>query len=434
MIFHCKVSSVPISSAIQVQFPVAEQRVNSMLDQQAEAYVKLVLAVGCHQSDYVDAYYGPQSWRSEQRLLPLPLLLQSAKGIDTQFAALAQQTLSQTQSQRLSFLQLQLDSVIFYIEQLQGKSVSFRQQSAGLYDALAPEYQLSDFTLSLSTLDQLLPGNGDLRQRFEDYRAQFIVPSHAVACVFNACVQKARQLTGLHITLPTAENFKIEYVTDQIWTAYNWYQGQFNSVIQLNQDQPLYLERAMELASHEGYPGHHVFNVLQEQSLVQQQGWVEYAIYPLFSPISFLSEGSANYALAMIMTDEQRLAFERDVLMPMAGIEADIAHYQQVMQVYKQLAYLDNYVCQKLTDGHIDTDTAAALLVKYGLYSDSRAAQRVRFYQANQAYVINYNFGEYSVKNWVAAQQAKGATAWQAFEALLRGPLSASQILAGLSR
>lgn len=98
---------------------------------------------------------------------------------------------------------------------------------------------------------------------------------------------KARQLTGLHITLPTAENFKIEYVTDQIWTAYNWYQGQFNSVIQLNQDQPLYLERAMELASHEGYPGHHVFNVLQEQSLVQQQGWVEYAIYPLFSPISF---------------------------------------------------------------------------------------------------------------------------------------------------
>lgn len=121
------------------------------------------------------------------------------------------------------------------------------------------------------------------------------------------------------------------------------------------------------------------------------------------------------------MTDEQRLAFERDVLMPMAGIEADIAHYQQVMQVYKQLAYLDNYVCQKLTDGHIDTDTAAALLVKYGLYSDSRAAQRVRFYQANQAYVINYNFGEHSVKNWVAAQQAKGATAWQRLRPYLEG-------------
>jgi hypothetical protein len=31
----------------------------------AERYVKLVLAVGLHDSDYVDAYYGPAEWRSQ---------------------------------------------------------------------------------------------------------------------------------------------------------------------------------------------------------------------------------------------------------------------------------------------------------------------------------------------------------------------------------
>ncbi|WP_394202534.1 hypothetical protein [Shewanella waksmanii] len=407
---------------------------NSVLDQQAEAYVKLVLAVGCHQSDYVDAYYGPANWRSQQRKLPLSLLLQTGKTIGVQLAVLSQQPLSRLQTQRLSFLQIQLDSVMFYIEQLQGKQVSFRQESAGLYDALAPECQLSDFAVTLAKLDKLVPGSGDLRQRFEAYRAQFIVPSQAVPELFNACVEQARKLTRQHISLPETESFKIEYVTDQIWTAYNWYQGQYKSVIQLNQDQPLYLERALELASHEGYPGHHVFNLLQEQSLVKQKGWIEYAIYPLFSPISFLSEGSANYALAMIMTAEQRLQFEHHVLLPIAGISADIKHYHKVMAVYKQLAYLENYVCQKLTDGYIDVATAETLLVRYGLYSDSRAAQRVRFYQANRAYVINYNFGEQSVEKWVIEQQKQGVGRWQAFEALLSGPLSASQIIAGISR
>ena len=36
----------------------------------AERYVKLVLAVGVHDADYVDAYYGPPEWRAaaaEQR-------------------------------------------------------------------------------------------------------------------------------------------------------------------------------------------------------------------------------------------------------------------------------------------------------------------------------------------------------------------------------
>src|SRR6266404_4889284 len=31
----------------------------------AEAYVKLVLAMGQHDADYVDAYYGPPEWRKE---------------------------------------------------------------------------------------------------------------------------------------------------------------------------------------------------------------------------------------------------------------------------------------------------------------------------------------------------------------------------------
>src|SRR5687768_7676705 len=48
----------------------------------AEQYVKLVLAVGQHDADYVDAFYGPPEWRKAAEAAKQPLA-----AIDTQAAA-----------------------------------------------------------------------------------------------------------------------------------------------------------------------------------------------------------------------------------------------------------------------------------------------------------------------------------------------------------
>src|SRR5881396_4258871 len=37
------------------------------LNKIAEAYVKLVLAMGQHDPDYVDAYYGPPEWKKQAK-------------------------------------------------------------------------------------------------------------------------------------------------------------------------------------------------------------------------------------------------------------------------------------------------------------------------------------------------------------------------------
>ena len=39
----------------------------------AERYVKLVLALGQHDPDYVDAYYGPPAWKIEAEKRKAPL-------------------------------------------------------------------------------------------------------------------------------------------------------------------------------------------------------------------------------------------------------------------------------------------------------------------------------------------------------------------------
>src|SRR6187551_1853503 len=49
---------------------VAAFNCSAQMSNLSERYVKLVLAVGVHDADYVDAYYGPPEWRTaaaEQR-------------------------------------------------------------------------------------------------------------------------------------------------------------------------------------------------------------------------------------------------------------------------------------------------------------------------------------------------------------------------------
>src|SRR5437588_8060663 len=128
------------------------------------------------------------------------------------------------------------------------------------------------------------------------------------------------------MTLPPGESFRVEYVTNKSWSGYNWYQGNFVSLIQVNTDLPIYIDRAIDLACHEGYPGHHVYNSLLEKNLVRDRGWVEFTVYPLFSPQSLIAEGTANFGREVaFLTKTARMKFEKEVLFPAAGIDASRA-------------------------------------------------------------------------------------------------------------
>ena len=51
----------------------SQQPAPSAMNAIAERYVKLVLAVGQHDADYVDAFYGPAEWKTEAERRKLPL-------------------------------------------------------------------------------------------------------------------------------------------------------------------------------------------------------------------------------------------------------------------------------------------------------------------------------------------------------------------------
>ena len=125
--------------------------------------------------------------------------------------------------------------------------------------------------------------------------------------MFQAAIAAAASARWRTSTLPAEESFTVEYVTGKSWSGYNWYQGNYRSLIQVNTDLPIYIDRAIDLACHEGYPGHHVYNVLLEKHLVRDRGWVEFTVYPLFSPQSLIAEGTANYGIEVAFPPDERV-------------------------------------------------------------------------------------------------------------------------------
>ena len=164
----------------------------------------------------------------------------------------------------------------------------------------------------------MLPGADPLQQRLEDFRSRFVIPRDRLEQTFAAAIEACRARTLRHIELPKDESFTVEYVTNQSWSAYNWYQGDYRSVIQVNTDLPVRVDGAIDLACHEGYPGHHVYNVLLEKNLTRGRKWMEFSVYPLFSPQSLIAEGTANYGIDVTFPAGERLRFEQDVIFPAA--------------------------------------------------------------------------------------------------------------------
>src|SRR5207237_1384657 len=79
------------------------------------------------------------------------------------------------------------------------------------------------------------------------------------------------------------------------------------------------LERALDLACHEAYPGHHTIDVLLDARFGGRRP--ELLVQPLFSPQSLLHEAAASLAPSLAFPDADRAAFERDALFPIARLD-----------------------------------------------------------------------------------------------------------------
>ena len=408
------------------------------LDAAAERYVRLVLAMGAYDADYVDAYYGPPAWRAEMEALPmtLPQIRRDADSVAAVAAGAVPALRDSLVRRRARSLADQLHAVSARAALLEGDSLSFDAESRALYGAVAPDVADSVFERALARIDLLLPGKGPLTSRYASYRKRFVIPKERVERVFSAAIREARERTRKHIALPDSERFTVEYVTGKPWGAYNWYKGGLRSVIQVNMDLPMYIDQPLGLACHEGYPGHHVYNVLAETEFVKQRGWVEFTINPLFSPASLQGEGSAEFGVGLAFSPGERLEFEKRVLYPLAGLDPrEAERYAALAKLKRDLRYAGIVAARRYLNHQTNADQTVAWLRSHALQTEQQARHSIAFADRYRSYVINYALGEDRVSETLRARgAAEGDAGWAEFARLLQEPTVVEESQAGAPR
>ena len=405
----------------------------------AEDYVKLVLNIGQYDADFVDAYYGPEEWRNSLKS-DLPFDSTAYKNLSSktdellnELESLGEYKADELETLRFRYLYKQLLACKTKIFMLNGVLLPFDEETKALYDASAPIHNDEFFQSAIAELDKILPGKGDVAKRLNEFKMKFVIPTDKLKDVFNAAIKECRTRTLNHIKLPEQESFKVEYVKDKPWGAYNWYKGNFYSVIQVNTDLPIYIDRAVDLAAHEGYPGHHVYNVLLESNLAKKRNWAEFKVYALFSPQSLIAEGTANYGIAVAFPGDERIKFEKEVLFPLAGLnpeEADL--FYKVLELQKNFSYSGNEAARYFLDGLWTREQTVEWLMKNALRTKDSADKYVSFIEKYRSYVINYNLGMDIVKDYIerngGTENNKGKR-WELFEHLLSTPQTPSGLI-----
>jgi hypothetical protein len=394
---------------------------HTTLDKAAQDYVRLVLEIGAHEKDFVDAYYGPPEWRIDAEAHPRDISELKAEADRIQSALSAMNTGAQQpmERSRRAWLKANVASARSRLDIIDGARFRFRDEATRLF-ALTPELRsLESYDPVLEHIEALLPGSGALAERVEAFRNRYVIPSNRLEAVMGTAIAECRRRTLAHVKLPANERFKMEFVTGQSWGAYNWYQGGNQSLIQVNTDLPIFIDRAVQLGCHEGYPGHHVQGLYNERQY-RERGLIEFSVVPLYGPSSSLNEGGADFGVDLAFPGEERVRFEAASLYPLAGLDPSTAPvYGALRQALHDLSGARLTIAAMYLDGEIDRARAIELTQRYQLISRERANRSLAFTERYRSYVINYSAGKDLISEYVERAGTDEAAHWMAYERIL---------------
>lgn len=386
---------------------------SAQLDREVRQYLRLAVALGLSDPDSIDYDYARSDWVADIRSNPprLDEIRRSARQLESQLAAQKQP--------RAVRLAKQVRAIADRADQLLGARKNFDQETEQYFGVTAPDTNPTALDPVRAAIGRLLGGRGPLTQRYLAFDEKFLIPPERLQAVMTRAMEGCREQTSLHLRLPFGEGVTVEYVHNKPWSAFSRYQGNFRSVIQINADLPLTVDRALQLACHEGYPGHHTFNTLRDLHFVREQHWLEWMVQPAFSPESFASESLATIAADIAFPGAERLRFERDALFPLAGLgrkEAD--RYNAVERLVDQLQSAEPAIARDFLDGKLEWARAVEALDSQVLMAHPEAT--LKYINEYRSYMITYTLGR--------DLAAKNVQSWQRYAQLMTDPDAADTI------
>ena len=393
------------------------------IDDLAHRYVSLAVELGERDLDSLDFYAGSDLsiYKLKQKPESIDSLYRNALALRSQIANL-QENASADEARKL-FLLTQIGAIVLRTEQLLGRNRSFDEESQTFFGVVAPgDNDAGPRKRVRARLAMLLGSSTRLSEAYTRYDTQFVIRSNLVPKVMDMALSQCRALTLEHMALPAGEHVDVEYVFHKPWSAFSRYLGNAHSLIQVNVDYPITVDRILNLACHEGYPGHHIFNSMRDQALVKGLHREEFLVQPTFSPQSYVSEAAASYAPIMLLSDAERLHIERDLLFPLAGISrSDARHYLEVEKLVARLHTAEPSIAREYLDDRLEFVRAADALQQETLMQHGETT--LLYLNEYRTYMLTYTLGNDMVRALVEAGQPSEAERWRRYLDLMTNPV-----------
>jgi hypothetical protein len=381
----------------------------------AEDYILLGLRLGRHVDGLVDAYYGPPELKEQASAEDLADPAELVADADRLLAGLEE-----------GWLRDQAEGLRTYAGVLAGEELSYSDEVERCYGVRPRRVGTETYEAVHDELEELLPGDGTLGERYEDWRTSRFVATEKIVPAMRDVVGLLRAATEKLVDLPAGEGLDVEEVSDEPWWAFNYYLGGLRSRVVVNVDVPDICDDLVELAAHEVYPGHHTEHAVKEQLFIRERGELEESIQLVPTPASLLQEGVAEAGPDVILDDE--LAAQLTGALARHGLDYDLAVERRMREARRPLRRIGVDAALMVHEDGATTDEVEQYLVRWGIVTPERARHTIQFVTDPtwRAYVITYSAGGDLCREWVAGDPAR-------FARLLTEHLRVSDLAASVS-
>jgi hypothetical protein len=353
-------------------------------------YLRLGLQLGRHDDGIIDAYFGPPE-------------LADAVGAEPPVDPRALVTTAEALLDELDdgWLRDQARGLRTYAGVLAGESGSYADEAEGYYGVRPTYTDEAVFTAAHEELEQLLPGDGPLAERYQRWEESIRVPTEQIEPAIAAVIEEARAWTRRLVELPEGEGVSLKIVHDKPWWASCDYLGDLQSRIAVNVDLPMSALELLVLATHETYPGHHTERSSKEHVLVRSRGLLEETLVLTPTPQSLITEGIAVLAPYMLLEGG---AAALAAVVHDSGIELDLDHALAVKRALDPCRWAEVNAALMLYEDGASEDEAHAYLERWGLMGPQWAAHMIRFITepSQRTYILTYPAGRELCATYVA--------------------------------
>jgi hypothetical protein len=359
----------------------------------AERYLRLGLQLGRHVDGIVDAYYGAPE---------LAAAVEAEAPVDPRALVSAAEALLDELDD--GWLRDQVVGLRTYAGVLAGESGSYPNEVEGCYGVRPTYTDEAVFTATHERLEELLPGEGPLAERYNRWEDSIRVPREQIERTIGAVIDEARAWTRRLVELPDGESVVLEIVRDKPWWASCDYLGDLRSRIALNVTLPMSALELLILTLHETYPGHHTERCSKEHLLVRGRGLLEETLVLVPTPQTLVTEGIAKLAPEMLLEGDGRAALA--TVMHDAGIELDLTHALAVERAHEPCAWAEVNAALMLHDGGASEAEVHAYLERWALMTPEWAAHMIRFFTepTTRTYIHTYSAGRELCRSYVAGE------------------------------